>query len=100
MMVQGFDDRIKSPGAYDVVSLGAQIGRKMLRKPVWIIGPAPNDLRRARRGGPGIHDIHLRNEVVRATATGLLRLTEMGIDGQLFTGCQDGLTAGTTGPGG
>ena len=48
--------------------LRPQIHRERLREQIRIVGPAAHDLRRQRRGGPGVHDVGIADEAARLPA--------------------------------
>ena len=60
--------RVEQPRANDVVRLRPQVHRKGAREEVRIVGPSAHDLRRERRGGPGVHDIGVADEAARLPA--------------------------------
>src|SRR5450631_4048262 len=97
-MIQALNNGIESPGTNNIVSLWTQIGWEMLRKPGGIRGPASNNKRRTRGGGPGIHNILLWSEISGPTSTWLVGSGNARINGQLFHASKLYLTASTTRP--
>ena len=62
------DDAGEEPGADDVVRLGAQVHREHAPPQVVVALPAAGDLRRQRRGRPGVHHVGVADEAARLPA--------------------------------
>jgi hypothetical protein len=58
----------EQPRANDVVRLRTQVHREHAREQVGIVEPAARDLRRHRRGRPGVHDVGITGEAPRLVA--------------------------------
>ena len=60
--------RREQPGADDVVRLRPHVHREHAREQIGILFPAAGDLRRERRGRPGVHDVGIAGEPARLVA--------------------------------
>ena len=88
----GAQHRVEQPGADDVVRLRPQVHRERPREQIRIVRPAADDLRRQRRGRPGVHDVGIADEPARRAALiGAIarRHVGRGIDRQLILARRD-----------